>query len=51
MNEILLHHPVAPLYVLCGAGWLLVFACGFLCPPADPQRSASAPKQGASDEA
>jgi hypothetical protein len=49
MHEILIRHPVAPLYVLCGAAWLLVFVCAFLFPPADPQRSASASKQGAAD--
>jgi hypothetical protein len=43
MSEILLDHPVAPLFVLCAAAWLLVFVCGFLFPPADSQRSASAP--------
>jgi hypothetical protein len=49
MIETLLHHPKAPLYALCAVGWLLLFICAFLCLSADPQRSAAAPKRGASD--
>ena len=33
----LLHHPAAPLCILCAVAWLLVLVCGFLFPPADPQ--------------
>jgi hypothetical protein len=49
MNEILLRHLVAPMYMWCFAVGLYFFVCAFLSPPVDRQRSGSAPKQGAAD--